>query len=89
MISIFSNILVVSGILFMLFGTIGLFRFKDFYARILIAANIDTMGVLTLLLGLALRHGVDFFTGKLLLIGVIMLVLNPLVAHVLVRSAHK
>ena len=72
----------------MAFGIIGLFRFRDFYPSILVSSKIDTVGMLTVIIGVGIRHGLSFFTGKLLLIVVIFLILNTLVAHVLVRSAH-
>ncbi|MCL2856079.1 MAG: monovalent cation/H(+) antiporter subunit G [Defluviitaleaceae bacterium] len=83
-----SNILLVIGLIFMVFGVIGLFRFRDFYPRILMASKIDTVGMTTLLLGLAVRHGFTFFTAKLVLMMVIIIILNPLVAHIMVRSAY-
>lgn len=85
---LFSYIVMGLGVLFMFFGVAGLFKFKAFYPRILIASKIDTVGVLTLIFGIALRHGFSFFTGKLLLIMIIMMILNPLVAHILARSAY-
>lgn len=78
------------GVLFMLVGVLGLFqRGKDFYYRLLVACKIDTVGLLTISLGLALRHGFSFFTGKTLLITVIILVLNPFVAHVIGQAAYR
>ena len=85
---ILGNIVIGLGLLFMAFGIMGIFRFKDFYPSILIASKIDTVGMLTVIFGIAIRHGVSFFSGKLLLIVVIFLILNPLVAHVLTRSAY-
>ncbi|MCL2222588.1 MAG: monovalent cation/H(+) antiporter subunit G [Oscillospiraceae bacterium] len=73
----------------MVFGAVGLFRFKDFYPRILIASKIDTVGLLTILIGVALRHGISFFTGKVALIIVVILVLNPLVAHIVASAAQE
>jgi multicomponent Na+:H+ antiporter subunit G len=81
------NIIIGLGVAFMIFGGVGLFTLKDFYPRILVASKIDTVGVMSLILGFALRHGVSFFTGKLFLILIIMLILNPLVAHIVARSA--
>jgi multicomponent Na+:H+ antiporter subunit G len=85
---ILSNIVIGVGLLFMAFGIVGLFRFKDFYPSMLVSSKIDTVGMLTVILGIGIRHGISFFTGKLLLIVVIFLILNPLVAHVLTRAAH-
>ena len=84
-----SNIVIAIGLLFMVIGIIGMFKYKDFYHNILIAGKIDTVGLITVILGIALRHGVSFFSGKLLLIIAIIIGLNPLVAHVLARSAYS
>ena len=86
---IISSIVIGIGVFFMLMGLIGIFRFKDFYHRILVASKIDTVGMITLLLGLSLRHGLSFFTGKMVLIIIIVIILNPLVAHIMVRSAYR
>ena len=87
---IISYIIICIGTGFMLFGVIGLFqRKKDFYYRILIACKIDTVGILTIGIGMAVRHGFSFFTGKVLLIIIFLMVLNPLVAHIVASSAYK
>ena len=85
---ILSNIVIGIGLLFMGFGIIGLYKYKDFYPSILIASKVDTVGMLTVIIGIAIRHGISFFTGKLLLIFVIIMILNPLIAHALTRSAY-
>ena len=85
-----SYIIMGIGTVFMFFGVLGIFQpKKDFYYRVLVACKIDTVGFLTLAIGVAIRHGFSFFTGKLFLILIIMMVLNPLVAHIIVRSAHN
>ena len=85
---ILSNIIIGIGLVFMALGLVGIFKYRDFYPSILISSKIDTVGMVTIIVGVALRHGVSFFTGKLVLLVVILLILNPLVAHVLTRSAH-
>jgi len=88
--NILSYVIMGLGVAFMLFGVLGIFQFKkDFYYRILVACKIDTVGFLTIVIGLAIRHGISFFTGKLFVIAIIMMVLNPLVAHIMVRSAYN
>ena len=82
------NILIYTGIIFMIFGIIGIFRFKNFYTRILLTAKIDTVGAFTLIIGIALKHGISYFSLKLLLLIVLMIILNPLVAHIIARSAY-
>ena len=76
------------GMAFMVFGVVCIFLLKDFYPRILVASKIDTVGLLTFLLGVCLQHGFSFFSAKVLLIVVIILILNPLVAHIVTRSAY-
>ena len=83
------NIVVVIGTIFMLIGVVGIFRFENFYLRLLVSSKVDTVGALTLIVGLALRHGASFFSAKLILLIAIMLILNPLVAHMIAASAHE
>jgi len=72
----------------MFFGIIGIFKFKNFYPRILVTSKIDTVGVMTIMIGLAVRHGFSFFSLKILFIMTIMLILNPLLAYIVARSAY-
>ncbi|MCL2187887.1 MAG: monovalent cation/H(+) antiporter subunit G [Defluviitaleaceae bacterium] len=83
------NIIIGFGVFCMFFGAVSLFALKDFYPRILVASKIDTVGLLSFIIGFAFRHGVSFFTGKLFILMIIMLVLNPFVAHILASSAYK
>jgi len=85
---ILGNIVIGIGVAFMLFGVVGIFRFDNFYLRLLVSSKVDTVGALTLIIGLIIRHGISYFSGKLLLIIGIMLILNPLVAHMIARSAY-
>jgi len=82
------NIIIFTGIVFMFFGVVGIFKFDNFYPRALITAKIDTAGTLTLIIGIIVKHGAGFFSLKLLLIAVIMLILFPLANHVAARSAY-
>ena len=81
-------VVMVIGMLFMLIGIIGIFRFKCFYARILVVSKVDTVGAIVFMAGMAIKHGISFFSGKLLLIIVIILILSPLVGHMVARSAY-
>ena len=82
------EILVVIGAVFMLFGVIGIFKYRHFYPRILIVSKIDTAGALTIIIGVAIMHGFSFFTLRVLLLLAIMLVVNPMVTQVLASSAY-
>jgi multicomponent Na+:H+ antiporter subunit G len=72
----------------MLFGVIGIFKLKAFYARILIAAKIDTVGSFTFIIGVAVKHGFGFFSLKLLLLAALLLFINPLITHMIAHSAY-
>ena len=85
---ILGTIIVTAGIIFMFFGIIGIFKFENFYTRILVTAKIDTVGALTLMIGLTVKHGISAFSLKLLLLMCIMLILNPLASHMVARSAY-
>ena len=85
---ILGNAIIVMGIIFMFFGVVGIIRFRNFYPRALLASKVDTVGAMTLLIGVAVQRGFSFLTGRLLLLLLIILVLNPLVGHILVRSAY-
>lgn len=85
---IIGNIIIACGVVFMLFGVIGIFRFESFYTRLLATSKTDTVGALTLIIGLAISHGISFFTGKIILLAIIMLIFNPLISHILARSAY-
>jgi len=82
------NAVMILGLVFMFFGVIGLFRFKEFNLKILVLAKIDTVGALTFMIGIIIIHGFSFFSLKVLLIMILFLILNPLTAHIIARSAH-
>jgi len=46
------------------------------------------VGMLTLIIGLIISNGVSFFSGKLLVLMVILMILTPLVSHMVARAAH-
>jgi multicomponent Na+:H+ antiporter subunit G len=81
-------IIMFAGMAFMSIGILGIFKFKCFYARILVVSKIDTVGAVIFLSGLAVKHGFSFFSGKLLLIVITILILSPLVGHMIARSAY-
>lgn len=80
--------LVWLGIIFITIGVIGTYRFNNFYPRILVAAVIDTVGNITLLIGVMCIKGWSFFTLKVSIILLVMMVINPLGTHSIARSAY-
>lgn len=88
MLSIIGNVIIGIGIIFVALGVYGIHRFKDFYSRILIASKVDTVGIITVLLGVIVKNGLSYFSLKVLLILIFMIIINPLVTHSVARSAY-
>ena len=84
---IISNVLLGIGLFGIAMGTLGIFKFKNFYSRLLTSSMIDTIGTVTIIIGLMVRSGFTFFTAKLLLLLIVFMIVSPLAAHMLVRSA--
>jgi len=82
------EIITVIGVVFVLFGVIGLVRFENFFKRILTAAKIDTIGLMTILIGVAVQNGLSFFSFKVLLLMGILMIINPLSSHMITRAAY-
>lgn len=82
-----ANIIIIIGLIFMGIGVYGTFRFNDFFNRILITAKIDTVGFITILIGVIVKTGLSFFTLKILLVIILFLVTNPIATHATLRSA--
>ncbi len=78
---------IVLGIAFIFIGLLGIYKFKNFYARLLAAADIDTVGLITILLGVIIISGINSFSFKVLLIMVLILVVNPIVSSSIASSA--
>ena len=66
------------GIVLALFGMIGLFRFRHFYARVLITSNIDAAGMLLMMIGAAMQSPNAAFALKIAIIAVLSLITSPL-----------
>ena len=83
------NIIIAAGIVIMFIGMFGVYRFKDFYAKLLVSATIDTMALITVLIGAMVRSGLSWFTLKVGLIIGIVLVLNPVSTSKIALSARN
>jgi len=82
------DIVVSAGLVFILLGLVGLIRFKDFYARILVTAMIETAGAITIILGVAIKHGFGFFSLKIFLLLAVIIISGPLATHMITRAAY-
>ena len=82
------NIIIGIGVVFVVIGIIGVYRFDNFYSRALAAAKVDTVGYITVMIGVMINNGFSFFSLKVFMILVLTMILNPLISHSIVRSAH-
>jgi len=82
------NGIIIIGLGFMLFGVLGIFKFNDYFSRVLVGGKVDTVGFITVLVGIMLKTGVSFFSAKVLLVLVLYFITNPIATHAITRSAH-
>lgn len=88
MTEIIGYILIVIGILFDIFGCIGLVRFPDVYNRLQAATKCVTLGTVVLLVGVALADGWGPTAGKAAVCAVFILITSPTAAHAIAKGAY-
>jgi multicomponent Na+:H+ antiporter subunit G len=76
------------GVLFNVFGCIGLVRFPDIYNRLQASTKCVTLGTCFILAGSMVLASSTAITAKCLLCMVFVLVTSPTAAHALARGAH-
>ncbi len=87
--SVLTIFFVVSGIFFLLIGSIGTLRLPDFYSRTHATSKSDTLGMILIIIGLIIFEGLTINSGKLMLVLIFILLSNPIGAHALARAAHQ
>jgi multicomponent Na+:H+ antiporter subunit G len=80
--------LIVLGILFNVFGCIGLVRFPDVYNRLQAATKCVTLGTVLLLVGVAIANATGAMAAKALICAVFVLVTSPTAAHAIAKGAY-
>ena len=80
---------IIVGVLFNLFGCIGLLRLPDVYNRLQAAAKCATLGTCGTLLGVLIINGISQTGMKALLAMLFILLTAPTAAHALSRAAYK
>jgi len=78
----------VIGVLFDLFGCIGLIRLPDIYNRLQAATKCVTLGTCFILFGAFFWSGFSAMGIKALLCAAFILITSPTGAHALARGAH-
>jgi multicomponent Na+:H+ antiporter subunit G len=77
------------GLLFDLFGCIGLVRLPDVYTRLQAATKCVTLGTCLILIGASVYLGIGPAGVKALVCMLFVLVTSPTAAHAMARGAYK
>jgi len=88
MIELVGEILIGIGILFDVFGCIGLVRFPDVYNRLQASTKCVTLGTILVLIGTACAAGSGAMAAKALVCAGFILVTSPTAAHAIARGAY-
>lgn len=80
--------IIVIGVLFDIFGCIGLVRLPDIYNRLQAATKCVTLGTCLILAGSAVMAGSTATVLKCVLCLVFLVITSPTAAHALARGAH-
>ena len=83
-------ILCAVGLFFSLSGVVGILRMPDVYTRVQCSSKTITLGALPLLAALVVAEGpVSPYGSRALIVAALLLIVNPLASHALVRAAYK
>lgn len=77
------------GVFFFLVGTVGVLRLPDFFCRTHAATKCDTLGMGSILVGLAIYERFSFDAFKILVLCALVLLSSPTAAHAIARAAFR
>jgi multicomponent Na+:H+ antiporter subunit G len=86
---IITSLLLITGTVFFLAGTVGLLRFPDVYTRLHALTKADNVGLGLIVAGLALQAESWPAVGKLLLLWLLVLLAGASVAHLVAAAARQ
>lgn len=89
MTAVASAALLLTGLLFVLAGVVGILRLPDFYARLHATSKCDTVGLALMVGGVAVHTGLTLGTVKVLAIVGFVAFVNSTAAHALGRAAYR
>ncbi|MFO7814134.1 MAG: monovalent cation/H(+) antiporter subunit G [Halanaerobiales bacterium] len=86
---IIAYIFMGGAMLFAVTTTVGLIRFPDVYTRIHASAVVLTISAVMLSIGIAIYVWQFYLSMKILLVGLIFLITNPLATHAIARASYR
>jgi len=81
-------VIIIVGITFDFFGSLGLVRFPDVYNRLQAATKGVTLGTCSIMLGILIIRGFSGLGMKAILCAIFLLMTSPVAAHAIARAAH-
>ena len=84
-----SLIFIIIGVVFDLFGCIGLIRLPDVYNRLQAATKSVTLGTCSILFGLFIKYGFSPIGMKALIAIPLLFFASTVAAHALIRGSYK
>lgn len=72
----------------MITGTVGLYKFPDFYTRMHATGKCDTVGQVFIIVGCMIYAGWSYITIKLLLVSFFYLFAGPAGTHALMKAGY-
>ncbi|MGD9110538.1 MAG: monovalent cation/H(+) antiporter subunit G [Phycisphaerales bacterium] len=88
MTDVIGTILITIGILFDIFGCIGLVRFPDVYNRLQASTKCVTLGTILLLIGVAIIAASGPISAKAIICAVFILITAPTAAHAIAKGSY-
>jgi multicomponent Na+:H+ antiporter subunit G len=87
--NILTILFVITGIAFILVGSLGILRLPDFFTRTHAVSKSDTLGIIFVISGLVIYEGLTLSSLKLVLIIMFIALANPIGSHALAKAALK
>jgi multicomponent Na+:H+ antiporter subunit G len=80
--------IILLGLLFIATGIYSVLAYKEFYSRVVITAKVDTVGFISVLVGIIVLEGFSFFALKVLIILIFEMLTSPMSTHAIAHSAY-
>ena len=80
---------ILVGVFFLVVAAIGTLRLPDVFTRSHAVSLTDSLGAIFVLAGLSIYQGFGINMLKILVVLVLLLLLNPVIAHATVRAAYR
>lgn len=79
---------IILGLLFIGTGIYSVLAYREFYSRVVITAKVDTVGFVTVLIGIMILDGFTFLSLKVLIVLIFEMLTSPLSTHAIAHSAY-